>query len=146
MGAEVAGEAPSMPFWYYHFPDRTGVLPGEAHELLGLVDTLNQIPNFMGIMFNDYNLMDFQLCMQVSNGKYNMIYGRDEQALAAFSLGGSVVVSGTVQYSPTLRDTLTSLKEGDRAAAITAQQLNVKLFSYFPQFKGMFVGKSLMRM
>jgi len=34
--AAVAGAAPSLPFWFYHFPDDTGVLPGQAHSLLAL--------------------------------------------------------------------------------------------------------------
>jgi N-acetylneuraminate lyase len=28
--AAVAGAAPSLPFWFYHFPDDTGVLPGKG--------------------------------------------------------------------------------------------------------------------
>ena len=36
-----------------------------------------------GIKYTDYDLLDFQACRRVGGGKYNMIYGRDEMAVAA---------------------------------------------------------------
>mmetsp|Transcript_32019 Transcript_32019/g.64724 ORF Transcript_32019/g.64724 Transcript_32019/m.64724 type:complete len:224 (-) Transcript_32019:41-712(-) len=86
--AAVAAAAPELPFWYYHFPDTTGVLTGKAHKLAEMVEESGRIPNFMGIKFTDYNLMDLQLCMQVGGPrKYNMLYGRDEELLPALQLG-----------------------------------------------------------
>merc|ERR1719293_519810 len=63
--AAVGGAAPELPFWFYHFPDDTGVLPGKAHAFLELADSRGSIPNLMGIKYTDYNLMDFQLCTLV---------------------------------------------------------------------------------
>ena len=74
--AAVAAAAPKLPFWFYHFPDDTGVLPGRAHEFLEAADASGKIPTLMGIKYTDYNLMDFQLCTLVGGkGKYNMLYG-----------------------------------------------------------------------
>ena len=77
--AAVAAAAPSLPFWFYHFPDDTGVLPGKAHEFLEQADASGKIPTLMGIKYTDYNLMDFQLCTLVGGkGKYNMLVSRSQ--------------------------------------------------------------------
>merc|ERR1712217_605600 len=145
---QVAQGAPDLPFWFYHFPDDTGVLPGEAHALLQLVHDSGKIPNFMGIKFTDYNLMDFQLCTQIGDGKYNMLYGRDEQAVGALDLGADAAVSSTVQYSRTLQNAVDAFKQGDLPAALAAQERNAKLCSYFGDYEseGKNVQKSIMRM
>merc|ERR1712130_386889 len=107
-----------------------------------------KIPNFMGIKYTDYDLMDFSLCRQVAKGKYNMLYGRDEQALAALDIGADAAVSSTVQYSPSLRQAIYLWSKGDKLGAKTAQEENARLCSLFggygPQAKN--VQKNIMKM
>lgn len=134
--AHVAAGAPHKPFWFYHFPDDTGVLPGEAHKFLERADKLGNIPNLMGIKYTDYNLMDFELCTQVAGGKYNMLYGRDEEALAGFMFGAAAAVSSTVGYSKTLLDAIRYHKEGNMKYALHEQERNAKLCSFFAQYEG----------
>jgi len=83
----------------------------------------------MGIKFTDYNLMDFSLCKQVAGGRYNMLYGRDEQALPALLLGAEAAVSSTIGYSPTLRKAYALWTAGDREAGLIQQARNAKLCS-----------------
>lgn len=146
--AAVAGAAPEMPFWFYHFPDDTGVLPGQAHAFLELAEKTGKIPNLMGIKFTDYNLMDFQVCTQVGHpGKYNMLYGRDEQAFAAMELGADAAVSSTAQYAPSLRDVVSLYAKGDKAGAKAAQEVNAKLCTTFGAFAGdQNIQKNIMKM
>jgi N-acetylneuraminate lyase len=61
--------------------------------------------------------MDFQRCVAVGGGKYNMLYGRDEMALSALAMGAAAAVSSTIGYSPTLRDALRLWAAGDTAGA-----------------------------
>jgi len=89
----------------------------------------------MGIKYTDYNLMDFSLCRQVAGGRYNMLYGRDEQALAALLLGADAAVSSTIGYSPTLRHAVRLWQDGQQAAALKQQAANAKLCSFFAQFE-----------
>ena len=142
--APVAAAAPELPFWYYHFPDDTGVLPGQAHEFLAAADASGKIPTLMGIKFTDYNLLDFQRCKAVAGGAYNMLYGRDEMALSAFAMGASAAVSSTVGYSPTLREAVALWERGDRAGALAAQARNADLCSYFGGYQAN-VQKNLMK-
>lgn len=146
--AGVAAAAPELPFWFYHFPDDTGVLPGQAHKFLELAEKTGKIPNLMGIKFTDYNLMDFQVCTQVGHpGKYNMLYGRDEQAFAALELGADAAVSSTVQYAPSLRQVVSLYAKGDKAGARAAQEVNAKLCTMFGDFAGdQNIQKNIMKM
>ena len=54
--------------------------------------------------------MDFQRCVAVGGGKYNMLYGRDEMALSALAMGAAAAVSSTIGYSPTLPPTLANIE------------------------------------
>jgi N-acetylneuraminate lyase len=147
--AAIAAAAPALPFWFYHFPDDTGVMPGKAHEFLSLADSTGKIPNLMGIKYTDYNLMDFQLCTQVGGmGKYNMLYGRDEQAIPALLLGAEAAVSSTIGYSPTLRNAVRLMLAGKQTEAKAQQELNAKLCSFFGKYESVAenVQKNIMRM
>lgn len=144
---EVAGAAPDFPFWFYHFPDHTHVLPGQAHVLLETIDKSGLIPNMMGIKYTDYNMMDFSLSQQVGGGKYNMLYGRDEQALLAMELGAAAAVSSTINFAPSLREAVHLFHEGDRVAAYAKQAENARLCSLFGKFTGdVNVQKNILKM
>lgn len=146
--AQVAAAAPETPFWFYHFPDDTGVLPGQAHAFLQWAETTKKIPNLMGIKFTDYNLMDFQMCTQVGHlGKYNMLFGRDEMALSALDMYADAAVSSTVQFSRSLRDVISLYAKGDRKGALAAQEVNAKLCTKFGRYAGdLNVQKNIMKM
>merc|ERR1712064_243675 len=102
----------------------------------------------MGIKYTDYNLMDFQLCLAAGKGKYNMLYGRDEQAVAALVLGADAAVSSTCQYAPSLRETMKLYEQGDMSGALKEQMTNAKLCSQFGQYetKAENVQKNIMKM
>ncbi|CAE7390719.1 npl-a [Symbiodinium microadriaticum] len=132
----VGRAAPHMPLWYYHFPDKSGVLNGQAHRLLEMIHERQEIPNFAGVKFTDVNLMDFQLCKMVGGGIYNMLFGRDEQYLAAAVLGADAPISSTLQYSPWLREVFRLAEAGNLYAAQGPQQAVAQLCSRFSDFDG----------
>jgi N-acetylneuraminate lyase len=151
--AQVAGAAPALPFWFYHFPDDTGVLPGKAHEFLERADETGKIPTLMGIKYTDYNLMDFQLCTKVGGKvgdkpKYNMLYGRDEQAVPALVLGAEAAVSSTIGYAPSLRSAVSLFLAGRQAEAVAQQNVNAKLCSFFGAYESQAINvqKNIMAM
>jgi len=144
--AKVAEAAPELPFWFYHFPDDTGVLPGAAHQLVEYIDEQHLIPNFMGVKYTDYNLMDFQRCLAAGGGRYNMLYGRDEQAISALQLGADAAVSSTVQFAPSLRQVVELWNKGDVTGALAAQAENAQLCTTFGgDFAHLNVQKNLMK-
>ena len=56
--AVVAAGAPSLPFWYYHFPDMTKV-DMSMFSFVRAADESGKIPNLMGVKFTNELLMDF---------------------------------------------------------------------------------------
>jgi N-acetylneuraminate lyase len=80
--ARVASGAPNLPFYYYHMPVMTGVnLP--MPEFLKTAS--RQIPNLAGIKFTDENLMSYSQCLNFEDGRFNILFGRDEILLAALA-------------------------------------------------------------
>ncbi|HMR92680.1 MAG TPA: dihydrodipicolinate synthase family protein, partial [Chitinophagaceae bacterium] len=73
--AAVAGAVPGMPFYYYHIPVLTGV-SFPMYDLLKAVEPA--IPNFAGIKYTHEDFMDFLSCLHYKDGKYDMLWGRDE--------------------------------------------------------------------
>ncbi|KAF6714892.1 N-acetylneuraminate lyase [Oryzias melastigma] len=101
---EVASVAPSVPFYYYQIPAITGI----NMPVVDLVDGIQQlIPSFRGIKFSGSDLMDLGQCVRHSPPQWSVLYGVDEQLLAALAMGAH----GAVGRSVTLRDVvLTSLR------------------------------------
>ena len=60
------------------------------------------IPNFAGIKYTHEDFMDFLSCLRFQNGKYDMLWGRDENMLAALSLGSKGAVGSTYNYAAPL--------------------------------------------
>lgn len=151
--AKVAAKAPKLPMWYYHFPDDTGVLAGQAHKVLELAGNASGpvpggIPNLMGVKFTDYNLMDFGQCTKMDGGRWNMLFGRDEEMLAGFEYGADAAASSTVNYLPVSRNTVKAYFAGDRAEAFKLQQKVLETCSLFGPYgkEGHNVQKNIMRM
>ena len=86
--AVIAAGAPDLPFWYYHFPDMTGVNIN-MYEFIRAADSMGTIPNLMGIKFTHEKLADFDSAGRFKNKKYNMLMGRDEMLVSAIATGVS---------------------------------------------------------
>uniref|UniRef100_A0A8D2J2W8 N-acetylneuraminate lyase n=1 Tax=Varanus komodoensis TaxID=61221 RepID=A0A8D2J2W8_VARKO len=89
---DVASQAPSIPFYYYHIPTLTGIQI-RAEELLdGMKE---QIPSFQGLKFSDTDLLDFGRCESVFplftglffNSTYNYFGKANNLMLEAFVRG-----------------------------------------------------------
>ena len=92
--SEVASVT-DLPFFYYHIPAFTGVYYN-MYDLLEQVD--GKIPNFAGIKYTNENVMDFQRCLEYKNGKYNILWGRDEMLLSALVVGATGAIGSTYGY------------------------------------------------
>jgi len=97
--AEVAAAVPDMPFYYYNIPVLTGV-NFAMFDLLKEID--GRIPNFAGIKYTHEDFMDFLSCMQYKDGKYDMLWGRDENMLPALAVGAKASVGSTFNYAAPL--------------------------------------------
>ena len=80
--AEIAAAAPETPFYFYDIPALT-------HTNFSMPTLLAQagdrIPTLRGIKFTNYDLMAYQLCLEMSGGAFDILWGVDESLLGARS-------------------------------------------------------------
>lgn len=141
---EVANAVPDMPFYYYHIPVLTGVgFP--MIDLLKAVD--GRIPNFAGIKYTHEDFMDFQSCIHFHDGKYDMLWGRDENMLPALSLGSKGAVGSTYNYAaPLYHDLILAFEKGDLQQAQLLQQKSIDMIRLLGKYGGIATGKAYMKL
>ena len=140
---EIAAEVPDMPFYYYHIPVLTGV--GFAMlDLLRAVD--GRIPNFAGVKYTHEDFMDFLSCLHFQNGKYDMLWGRDENMLPALSLGAKGAVGSTFNYAaPLYYNLIDAFNKNDLKKAQQLQQQSIDMIRLLGKYGGIATGKAYMK-
>jgi N-acetylneuraminate lyase len=139
----IADEVPDMPFYYYHIP----VLTGSGFAMYDLVQAVDDtIPNFAGIKYTHEDFMDFLSCLQFKNGKYDMLWGRDENMLPALSLGAKGAVGSTFNYAaPLYHDLMEAFYNGDLEKAQELQQRSIDMIRLLGKYGGIATGKAYMK-
>lgn len=141
---EVASKVPDMPFYYYHIPVLTGV-DFPMHDLLKAID--GRIPNFAGIKYTHEDFMDFLSCLHFKNGKYDMLWGRDENMLPALSLGAKAAVGSTFNYAaPLYYNLIDAFNDGDLQKAQLLQQQSIDMIRLLGKYGGIATGKAYMKL
>lgn len=139
----VAAAAPGLPFYYYHIPTMTGVnIP--VSEIL--IHAQEMIPNFAGVKFTHSDLMDLQQCLDVDNGRYEILFGSDEILISGLSLGTTSAVGSTYNYmAPVYLSLIEAFKNHDFEAAREYQQFSVKTVEILKKNGGAIrAGKAIM--
>lgn len=141
---QVANAVPGMPFYYYHIPVLNGV--GFAmYDLLQAID--NAIPNFAGIKYTHEDFMDFLSCIHFKNGKYNMLWGRDENMLSALAVGAKGSVGSTFNYAaPLYHNLIDAFEKNDLQKAQALQQQSIDMIRLLGKYGGIATGKAYMKL
>lgn len=141
---EIAEVAPNTDFYYYHIP----VLTGGNFSMIDLLQEIDDnIPTFKGIKYTHEDFMDFLSCMNYQNGKYNMLWGRDENMLSSLVLGCKGAVGSTYNYAAPLYHEM--IKAYDNGAFDTANQLQQKsidMIRLLGKYGGIATGKAYMKL
>ena len=141
---EIAAVVPDMPFYYYHIPVLTGV-GFDMYDLLKAVD--GKVPNFAGVKYTHEDFMDFLSCMHFQNGKYDMLWGRDENMLSALVLGTKGAVGSTFNYAaPLYYDLIDAFNNGDLKKAQQLQQQSIDMIRLLGKYGGIATGKAYMKL
>lgn len=142
--AEVASGAPDLPFYYYHIPAVSGVdLPMSI-----FIEKASQfVNNFTGIKFTDNNFIEFQKCLHMDNGKWDILHGYDEVLLAGLAFGASGAVGSTYNFmAPLYQDIIDAFHDGDLESARKKQMISVNIITILIKYGGAIVsGKALMK-
>ncbi|MBA4853674.1 dihydrodipicolinate synthase family protein [Emticicia sp. BO119] len=141
---EIAAVVPDMPFYYYHIPVLTGV-GFSMFDLLRAVD--DKIPNFAGIKYTHEDFMDFQSCLAFKNNKYDMLWGRDENMLAALAIGAEGAVGSTFNYAaPLYHQLIEAFNRNDLDNARAWQLKSIDMIRLLGKYGGIATGKAYMKM
>ena len=141
--SKIAEAVPQMPVYFYHIPIFTGCY-------LSMFDFLKiaspMIPNLAGIKFTNEDFMDFQSCLNFENGKFDMLWGRDENLLSALILGVRGAVGSTYNYAtPLYLELIEAFKSGDLQRAQNLQQMSINMIRLLGKFGGIATGKAFMK-
>jgi N-acetylneuraminate lyase len=141
---EVAEAVPDMPFYYYHIP----VLTGVDFPMIQLLRELDgKLPNFAGIKYTHEDFMDFLSCLNFENGRYDMLWGRDENMLPAMSLGAKGAVGSTFNYAaPLYLQLMDAFNSGDLGKARQQQQISINMIELLGKYGGIATGKAYMKL
>uniref|UniRef100_A0A1A7W6X6 N-acetylneuraminate lyase n=1 Tax=Iconisemion striatum TaxID=60296 RepID=A0A1A7W6X6_9TELE len=125
---EVASAAPNLPFYYYQIPALTGVNVHVRDVIEGIEKI---IPSFKGVKFSGCDLMDLGQCVSYCQDDWSVLYGVDEQLLAALAMGAHGAVGSTYNYIGChVNKLLSAFEKGDLVQARTIQFKMQELLSY----------------
>ena len=141
--AEIAHAAPDLPFYYYHIPDLTNV---NFNMIDFLEKAENQIPNLAGIKFTKIDLVDFALCKEFKNYKYNILFGADEILLSSLPFGVNGWVGSTYNHlGPLYTAIIKAFEAGDLEQATKLQLKSMKFVHVLASYGFTGAGKSFMK-
>ncbi len=142
--AEIAAGAPDLPFYFYNMPSISGV---ELPMVEFIKEASVHIPNFSGIKFTHNNLIEMQQCLNLDNGKWDILHGYDELLLAGLSFGAEGAVGSTYNFmAPLYLDIIECFENGNIAESRKKQMQSVKIIEVLNKYGGAVVaGKALMK-
>lgn len=141
--SKVAEKVPGLPVYFYHIPVLSGCY-------VPMIDFLKEaapyIPNLAGIKYTHEDFMDFLSCIHFMDGKYEMMWGRDENMLSALILGTRSAVGSTFNYAaPIYQQLIAAYDRGDFATARQRQQQSIDMIMLLGKYGGIATGKAYMR-
>jgi len=141
---EIADAVPDMPFYYYHIP----VLNGVGFPMIDLLKNVDgKISNFAGIKYTHEDFMDFLSCLHFQNGRYDMLWGRDENMLSALAVGAKGAVGSTFNYAaPLYHRLIAAFNNNELELAGQLQQKAIDMIRLLGKYGGITVGKSFMKL
>ncbi|MBN2633508.1 MAG: dihydrodipicolinate synthase family protein [Bacteroidales bacterium] len=141
--ASVGEAVPDMPVYFYHIPVLTGVhIP--MYSFIRKISAM--LPNFAGIKYTHEDFMDFSMCLNYMDGKYDLLWGRDECMLPALSIGCSGFVGSTYNYAaPLYHELISYFQKGNMEEARKLQWKAVEMITLLGKYGGMGTGKAFMK-
>lgn len=143
--SEIAKQAPSIPFYYYHIPALTDV----DFQMIGFLEmAVNTIPNFAGIKYSQYNPTDFGKCIHFNQGSKNILFGVDEKLVSSIPIGAKGWVGSTYNHlAPLYHEIISLFKSGKIEEANLLQKKSVLFVETLDKICGYNgAGKSFMKL
>lgn len=91
--------------------------------------------------------MDFLSCINFQNGKYDMLWGRDENMLPALAIGAKGAVGSTFNYAaPLYYKLIDAFNNGNMELAAQYQQQSIDMIRLLGKYGGIATGKAYMKL
>lgn len=142
--AQIAAAAPETPFYYYHIPALTGVA-------LDMVDFLplaaERIPNLVGMKYTAPTVHEFQACLELAGGQFDLLWGCDEMLLSALAVGARGAIGSTYNIAaPLYRRLMEAFGRGDIEEARRMQFLSVHMIRVMKRYPFHAALKAILKM
>ncbi|GAB5516984.1 N-acetylneuraminate lyase [Rhodopirellula baltica] len=122
---ELAAAAPETPFYYYHIP----VLTGSSIDMVEFLTHADEaIPTLVGLKYTDTKLFEFQRCLELSNRKFDVVWGCDEMLLGATATGARAAIGSTYNLAAKIYRQMTlALASGQLETARQWQSKSIEM-------------------
>ena len=138
----IAAEAPTLPFYYYHFPDMTGVDMRVSHILS---EGCGSIPNLAGAKYTSFDLVDLSRCLKLEGGAFDILLGREELLVAGLTMGCKGAIGSTFSFSaPLALGIVDALARGEVGVANRLQAALLAIVDTFRKYGGIEAQKAVM--
>jgi len=130
--AEIAAAAPKLPFYYYHIPTLTGA----ALDMPTFLQTAGpRIPNLVGIKYTSPTVHEYQACLELDNGRFDIPWGCDEMLLSALIAGAGAAIGSTYNIAaPLYQRIIAAFQAGQWTEARRLQGLSVHMVRTIAQW------------
>jgi N-acetylneuraminate lyase len=125
---EICADAPGLPFYYYHIPRLTAAR-FDMVELLRL--SLTRLPALRGVKYSDFTIFELHACVELENGRFNILFGSDEMLLSGLVGGAQGAVGTTYSFALPLYQRIYSafrvgqIEEAQRWQSRSVQMLRI---------------------
>jgi N-acetylneuraminate lyase len=130
--AEIAAGAPELPFYYYHIP----ALTGAALDMPAFLRVAGQrIPNLAGIKYTCPTVNEYQACLTLQDGRFDIPWGCDEMLLSALATGARAAIGSTYNIAaPLYLRIIAAWEANELEEARRLQALSVQLVRTIAQW------------
>lgn len=120
----TAEKASVLPYYYYHMPSVSNVLFPMVDVL---AEAASRIPNLAGLKYTYEDLDDYERCVQFEDGRYDVMFGRDELLIDSLRRGAHGAVGSTYNLmGPLYGEIIKAFKAGDGQEAERLQAVSIK--------------------
>lgn len=107
----------------------------------------DKIPNLSGMKFNSSDMYEFQRCLRVNNGQFDIPFGVDEFLPAGLACGAIGAVGSTYNYAaPLYLRLIDSFNRGNHQDVAACMDKVIAIIRVLVQYGGVAAGKLAMQL
>ncbi len=124
----ILNGAPDLPFYYYHIPRLTDF---DLDVVEFLEQAADRLPTLNGVKYSNFTIYEMQACVELDDGRFNILFGSDEMLLSGLVGGAQGAVGSTYNFAaPLYTKVISAFKNGDMAAATKWQGMAAKMIRH----------------